>query len=463
MEDNMYEQEIDLKDLIFTVLRKWRLILVIALLLGVAAGGYKSGKELLKQKDDVFVAKLREEYNNDLEKYNQTKVGYERDIENYNASITYQEKYKKKSILLTIDPYNKGRASTDIFVKMSDLPKENGITVNSVDFADGVVKAYASGIEQGGALKELAKDNNIELIYLKELIKVTTDYDSNMLNVTVSYPDEKGAQEILSEIINSIKSMYPEIQLNLGNHKIAIMNQDIGVVTDSNLADFQKQKVNDLAQTNQNLKDTEKALEDLEKPEKPVALSKGAILKAGIKYGILGGLAGAFVVGFGICMVFIVNGRVNVDEDLKHRLGIKLLGVYSSKPRKKQFFSMVDRWLDRMEGKEYFTDETINSMIAVNLCNYVNKGDAVLLTGMADEEHLKQLTVRLQEKTADIKLDYAADLIRNVTTLKRISEYDRIVLVETRGSSKYRDIDKEYETIINRNKEVVGYIMLAGE
>ena len=146
----MYEQEIDLKDLIFTVLRKWRLILVIALLLGVAAGGYKSGKELLKQKDDVFVAKLREEYNNDLDKYNQTKVGYERDIENYNASITYQEKYKKKSILLTIDPYNKGRASADIFVKMSDLQKENGITVNSVDFADGVVKAYASGIEQGG-------------------------------------------------------------------------------------------------------------------------------------------------------------------------------------------------------------------------------------------------------------------------------------------------------------------------
>ena len=64
MDNNMYEQEIDLKDLIFTVLRKWRLILVIALLLGVAAGGYKSGKELLKQKDDVFVAKLREEYNN---------------------------------------------------------------------------------------------------------------------------------------------------------------------------------------------------------------------------------------------------------------------------------------------------------------------------------------------------------------------------------------------------------------
>ena len=149
MDNNVYEQEIDLKDLMFAVFRKWRLVVLFAFIFAVLLGGYKCVKELMYQNDEEYVAELKEQYKIDQLKYDQSKKAYKRDIESFNASITNQEEYKEKSILLKVDPYNTGTASVDVFVKMSEMPETTGITVTPVDFAESVVKAYASAIQQG--------------------------------------------------------------------------------------------------------------------------------------------------------------------------------------------------------------------------------------------------------------------------------------------------------------------------
>lgn len=459
MDNNTYEKEIDLKDLMFAVFRRWRPIILYALTLAILLGGYKYGKELMNQRDEEFVLDLKEQYENDLEKYDQSKKGYEGDIERLTASITYQETYKENSILLKTDPYNKGMASVDIFVKMSESPQEKGLTVTTVDFADGVVKAYASAIQQGGFLVDLVDQKRIDLIYLKELIKVTVDYDSNMLNVSVTYSDEKGAEEVLDKVIDNVESMQPEIQERLGQHSIALMNQNVGIATDPSLADYQQQKVKSLADTNMSLKDTEKSLEELVEPKKPIALSKISILKAGIKYGVLGWVAGAALVTFGVCAAFMMNGKLKSGKDLKDRFGIKVLGSFMEK-RKERAFSRVDDWLDRLEGKEDISDELAYDMIAANIHNFVDKNRTVFLTGIMEESVLERLGMKLQEKLPELKLGFGADMTRNVSTLQRIHEYDEVILVETRGKSKYREIEKEIEIILNLKKDVMGCIVL---
>lgn len=455
----MYDYEIDLKDLIFAVFRKWRLVIMVAFVVAFVLGGYKCVKEFLNQKDDEYVSELKEEYQSDLEQYEQTQKGYERDIDIFTASIEYQEKYKENSVLLKTDPYNKGFASADVFVKMSDLPEAAGTVITTVDFADGVVKAYASAIQQGGALESLSHDMGIDLIYLKELVQVTTDYDSNMLNISVTYPDERGAKKILSKITDSIDSMYPEIQTNLGRHSVVIMNQNVGVITDQTLADYQKQKVDDLAETNTKLKDTEKALEELQEPMKPVALSKMSIIKAGIKFGIVGWLAGAFLSACIVCAIFLFNGKIGVDNDLKNRFGLKFLGGFSER-RKKRAFSGIDEWLDSIEGKESVADESVYDMIAANINNYNNLGQSVFVTGTVETEVLNYFVINLQRKLPGLVLGSGADMNRNVSTLQKVNEYDQIVLLEERKRSRLREIEKEVETILNMKKEIMGYIIL---
>jgi capsular polysaccharide biosynthesis protein len=459
MDNNAYERQIDLKDLIFAVFKKWRPIIIVAIILGGASAGYKCGEELMHQKDEEYVTGLEEQYNNDIDKYEQMKKVYESDVENFTVSISYQEKYKENSILLKIDPYNKGTAAVDVFVKMPDVSKVNGIVLTSVDPSDSVVKAYASAIQQGGALSRLAKQKGIDLIYLKELVQVTTDYDSNMFNVTVTYTDEAGAKEILNIINDNIKSMHGEIEENLGNHSLAIMNQDIGVVTDQALAEYQKKKVEDLTTTNQNLKDTEKKLKDLEKPEQPVALSNGSILKEVIKYGILGGGVGGFIVAFVVCLGFIFNGKLNSDNELKNRYRIKLLGSYTEKGRRRPF-SGIDVWLEKLEGKESIADELVYEMIAAKISNFTEKGDSIYLTGTVGQNALENLNNVLRVKLDKDDIKFGTDLVRNVSTLRSISECDKIILVEKRNQSKTRDIEQEMEIIYNMHKEVIGYIIL---
>ena len=40
MENQTYEQEVDLKDLILAILRRWRSIIVVGILMAVVMGGY---------------------------------------------------------------------------------------------------------------------------------------------------------------------------------------------------------------------------------------------------------------------------------------------------------------------------------------------------------------------------------------------------------------------------------------
>ncbi|WP_349666722.1 hypothetical protein [Lacrimispora sp.] len=458
MDNNIYEQEIELKDLIFAVLRKWRLVVLSASIFAVLLGGYKCVKELMNQNDEEYVNELKEEYKADQKKYEQSKKAYERDIESFNASLTNQEEYKEKSILLKADPYNKGTASVDLFVKMSEVP-DSTIIITPVDFADSVVKAYASAVQQGGFLEDVSREMGVDLIYLRELVTVTTDYDSNMLNVSVTYTDKDGAGKILDVILKNLESMYPDIQENLGQHKLSIMNKDIGVITDQTLADYQKQKVEDLEATNKNLEDTEKALKELKEPLKPVVLSRISIVKEGVKYGILGGFVGAFLVAFCVCAVFIVDGKIKTDEDLKKWFGLNRLGSFVQ-TRANTVFAGVDLWLDRLEGRELVSDEIILDIISANILGMLNKGESVYLTGMVEEPRLSDLAREIQERLSDLKLGFGTDILHSVVALQNLQHYDTVILVELRRHANLREIEKEIEIVRNMKKDVLGYIVM---
>lgn len=82
MENNANEVvEIDLKDLMFAVLHKWRPVLAVAVIMAVLLGGAKGAMTYRKQNDPETAKEARVTYQNDLELYEKNKSTYEREME----------------------------------------------------------------------------------------------------------------------------------------------------------------------------------------------------------------------------------------------------------------------------------------------------------------------------------------------------------------------------------------------
>ena len=89
--NDTYEQEIDLKDLMFVVLRKWRPILLVAIVLAILAGGYKIGRTLSQQSDPEFLKDAEESYQKEVSMYEMNKAATEREIENLMLDLENQD------------------------------------------------------------------------------------------------------------------------------------------------------------------------------------------------------------------------------------------------------------------------------------------------------------------------------------------------------------------------------------
>lgn len=76
--NNNYEQEIDLKDLMFAVLRKWRPIIVIAVVFAVLLGALKTVKGIRQLGDEEYVKKNQDTYAMNLDQYNSTKGAWKK-------------------------------------------------------------------------------------------------------------------------------------------------------------------------------------------------------------------------------------------------------------------------------------------------------------------------------------------------------------------------------------------------
>jgi len=451
--NNTYEQEIDLKDLIFYIVKRWRQILLIAVILAVVLGGYKLCRGVLNDKQ--YVDDLQKTYDSDFKSYHLTKDGYERKINTLVQNIDYEENYEKNSVLFQLDPFNKCVAKMNLFIRT----EEEYNSINMVDPADSLVKAYSSMLKSKSTIEKASLENSLDISYLRELLNIEADYNGNMISITVTYKDENGAQKILDTILDSIKTSQNEVESNLGIHSIIFMNGETSMIADQKLADFQNERSDKLTQMQKNLEETQLALDELVEPQQPTNESFSGVLKSAIKYGFAGGVFGAFMVAFIFCIIYMMNPRLRSSEEFISRFNTKILGTFSTEVvRKKQ--SKLDIWINKLEGKEYISKGDVIKRIIAGITIYTEMEKTILLTGTVEPDLLKNIQLEIKAHFPELIFEIGIDMNRNFETLTRLTAVDGVILVEKCGVSKYKDIENELEIICNLNKKIIGSIIL---
>ena len=153
---------------------------------------------------------------------------------------------------------------------------------------------------------------------------------------------------MMGYIKDSIASSQENITKAIGAHENNLVDESQFVTVDLELDKTQTEFAANTDQLDISLKEKTKELSELEEPKNSL-LSKSSVLKSAVKYAVLGGVLGAFMVVFFLCVAFLMSDKLVSEKELKRRYGIMVLGVFS-KNDKKRAFAFVDRWLDKLEG-----------------------------------------------------------------------------------------------------------------
>lgn len=268
--NNVYEQEIDLKDLIFAVLHRWRMILAAAVVLALLLGGYKALRTYNHNNDDASILEAKAQYEKDLEAYNQRVSVCEREIANLEEDIDRQEDYLENSILMNMSPYDVWEGKTELFVK-TDYTIMPELTYQNQDYTATVLQSYQSALTNAQFMKDVAAKGQIDARYLKELVTVTIgksdDGYNNLLIVQVRHTDEKLANQLMTNILEGVNQSESRIQSVIGTHTITQVNKSLGSLVDLSLADRQRNEREQLALLTDSLAEKNTSLETMEKEE----------------------------------------------------------------------------------------------------------------------------------------------------------------------------------------------------
>lgn len=461
--NNNYEQEIDLKDLMFAVLRKWRPIIVIAVMFAVLLGGLKTVKGIKQLSDEDYVKKNQDEYKMNLEQYNSTKERLEKEIANLQDNIKSQQEYKEKSILMNINPYDE-YVETATFYIATDYTIMPGMIYQNPNTATSILKAYMS-IAQNGEMYNyvLGKmKNKMGIRYLKELVTIEPDYNNNMLDITVVGDTRKTASEVMGYIKDSIASSRDGITEAIGEHENNLVDESQFVTVDLELDKVQTEFTANMDQLDAGLKAKTKELSDLEEPKNSL-LSRMSVLKSSVKYAILGGVLGAFMVVFFLCVGFLMSDKLVNEKELKRRYGIMVLGVFS-RQNKKRAFGFIDRWLDKIEGiaSREMEDEKTFDVAAANAMNYMEQDSVkdVLLVGTVESDKLEKIRAGLSAVLGSTALSVGGNLGKDAQAIKKAASCDAVIIVEQRGRSMFGGIEQELDLVRSLDKKVIGCIVL---
>lgn len=458
--ENMYEQEIDLKDLLFTLLYRWRPILLVAVALGLVLGSYKVVKGLQSQQDAALLVESREKYEEDKSAYEKGIAAYEKNMETVKEAVKELERYMEESVLMKIDPYAKPVASADLLFQMEESAKAADSTGTDVDPADSLVKLYRSSLFRQMDWEGLEDELGVEQIYLRELLSVSGDYDSNTLTVSATYLDAASAEKLLETFLDNIDACQKSLAPVVGAHTVDVVDRSVDTVLDMSLIDAKKNNSDKILSYQSSLTNLEKSRDGLVEPELPEELSKRKVAMSGIKYALIGGIGGAFLMAFYFCMIYVLCGRLHTDEELKDQFRIKILGVFGT-PEKTGPFSSVDRLLERLEGRSVRpAEDAVLDRIALNIANYAGDAKEILLTGTIPEETLKELADKLAGRLPQIRLSVGADMNKTSDTLRLLAACDAVVLAEQRGTSKCREILQEKEAADTLKKPILGCMVL---
>ena len=469
---NNDEMEIDLVQLFLLCLRKWKTIILTAVVFGVLLGGYKGATGIASLRSTTETAD-EADAEVEMEQYEAAKSSYDAQIKNLDEIISDNYSYREKSILMNLDPNNYFTANS-MCVISTDYQIMPGESYQNYDKTDDVIQTYVNYLKGGECLNYVQSKltDKIELRYLKELINVTQGY--HVINIEVVGNSTRMVTEILAALNDAVMLHKAQVDEKVYAHEISFIgnvkadnvseaeSSDVG---NSGDAGYVQSKQTDFINQQNNLINQRSAVADkkakLTEP-KQSSPAKGLkdVLKSCIKFGVLGGVVGVFLAAFFICMKAIMVDVVNNASEVTRLFGIRVFGDYKAKKSKNRFADM----LYRMSYGDASSDKAdFFKVLTANIDAYVSAFKdkeirEIALVGRLNPQSMKEIAASVNgAETSDV-VKLAGDILTDAEAIRTITDKKYAIVALDRATSK-NDLKKQLEKLQGLEKTVIGAVL----
>lgn len=498
---NEEEREIDLKQLLIVVLRRWRLMLLITLICAVAGGIYGNRpvsviQEIApEQKTDTAVAestaKTAQEYETELKNYradlayyNEMSGVYEDWIEEDQDRYDAQEEYLQNSFLSRVDPYHVAYSVAEIFI-LKDETGTAAVTGGTLKVIDRellrILRMYQASFTSDNLLEECAKRLKTEAQFIRETLGCGVNTDYGYISLSVTGADHAFTEEVLETLLSHLEEIRTKvIEETDAEHEAKVLVRDHyfgvnkGYATDQlNIAQTQFNQAKRIADNQLVLDKMEKpviplppstdvadALQEEVKEELPQvpAVTEVNSAKRAVKWLLIGLAGGCFLSLFLIAIYYVLSNRPLSAGEIARRYHLRTIGVF---PRDTKGKGALDKKLSMLGEDRTFlgmTPEERLSVAAANLSVYAPDAKEMLLVSSFGEGQLRHIAEKLHAALPGISFHCAPSMNENAASLETLRNFRQVILVESPLQSKYAQIDRTMQLLYDWKKEVTGFI-----
>lgn len=458
------EVVIDLRVLMWEILRKWHIILVVCVIFAVASGMFGIHKNKT-QSVEVSPENL-------YEKLKPAEIVKVNNLVSIQKRIDEKTEYEKNSIYMSLNAYDVDVARTDFI--LSDNPDNKYIR-----------QMYTTFMFEGGLYNNIVKEykDDISLENLSELVKIMISdkkvnvnedseenyYKGNDLNRVISVKilgkDKEQCQELQSLVIKNVKQYEKSVQSKYNNHSIEEVSSNVYKAVDIDIAsakstyDSQMYSLYNEYQSIYNaLSDTQISLFDkllsedediIEEKEETVQPVSG---KISLKYVIVGILAGGFLSVVAIVLITMFNGRIFVQRQITDRGLARVFGTFGK--NKNNIASIV--------LGDVGTDKTSQLDIIVAKVNvYCKKNDMSELviidncTTETGKSRMKNVVDTIQKSGINCK---KVTLSEGDSKYTELCDKNNIVVIEELGKGTLKSLEYMFTQLKDLESKVCGVI-----
>lgn len=454
----MDDREINLRMLLYSVLKQWRRILAAAVILGIIlcgyAGikGYRAMREAQNNPSSVSaIEKKIEEADNSINMIQSS-------IDDTENRIRQAESYfYSDSEYFSIDPYKTYTVTVTYSIKPTSDNLAEGVYQN---ITEQLIEAYT--IEALNAVEKNEETLGVETGVGSKYCLVDSGTENNMLLTLRAYGSKEETAAAVSEIIKqSVNDKHNEFNERIEPHTLTLVSEESGVYYNNDIEGNQLNYSNVLTLLRNQLEKSQSQLDTLISERNNLAGSipaKSNIIKKCVKNSLVGFIAGLFLMAVYYLVNFVLSGTLQDPDDIRAICSGTVIDVVPAKPDKNDCF--IDKLIARLYPGR-FSESTENDMryLAGKLFVYLKDCDKAAFVSTAGKDTCEQLGKALKKYLPNMDIITSGDPLSDLSAIEAISSTP-LVVIEKRGESKIDNIVTEIEMLSGTKADCRGFIVL---